>query len=712
MQQHQRWHFFRAGGFDQVRIDSGAQMLALDQLDQKLWAALSCPTRGIVFDRRTLDLIDSDGDGRIRAGEIIAAAGWAGSLLKDPDILLKHQDHLPLAAIDETTAEGSRLLAAARRILAGHGRPGADSISLDDVADAGKLLDSTNFNGDGIVPADAAGDPFLAGVMADIIVCLGGEPDRSGKPGVSRASLEKFFAEGQALAAWRRRGDSHQGTEALATLNAVAAKIDDYFLRCDLAAYDSDVAAALSRLPEDWAALAGQPLATPAPGRPLPLGQGLNPTWMEAMGRFTQLVVTPSIGSCQSLAATDWSQLLQRFAPIRAWLAEKPDTQLESLPADRLESILASDAMAGIDALIQRDLDFSGEAATIAGIDRLLRYTRDLKTLVDNFVAFRDFYTGSRKAVFQAGRLYLDGRCCELCVQVDDVDKHAVLATLSRIYLAYCECRRVGSGERMFIAAAVTGGDSDQLMVGRNGVFYDRDGNDWDATVVRIIDHPISIRQAFWSPYKKLIRMIGNQLEKMASAKAPLPASLPIVGPTAGPTGPAPHPAAATAPTPPPAAPAAAPFDAGRFAGIFAAAGLAVGAIGTAAATVVTGLLSLPWWQMPLAVAGLAVVVSGPSVAIASFKLHQRNLGPILDAQGWAVNARARINIPFGTALTELARLPEGAGRSLSDPYAEKTTPWRSYAVLAGVAALLAAALHFGWLTPLEETITQLLRGH
>ena len=184
------------------------------------------------------------------------------------------------------------------------------------------------------------------------------------------------------------------------------------------------------------------------------------------------------------------------------------------------------------------------------------------------------------------------------------------------------------------------------------------------------------------------------------------------MGPTAGPTGPAPHPAAATAPTPPPAAPAAAPFDAGRFAGIFAAAGLAVGAIGTAAATVVTGLLSLPWWQMPLAVAGLAVVVSGPSVAIASFKLHQRNLGPILDAQGWAVNARARINIPFGTALTELARLPEGAGRSLSDPYAEKTTPWRSYAVLAGVAALLAAALHFGWLTPLEETITQLLRGH
>jgi hypothetical protein len=57
---------------------------------------------------------------------------------------------------------------------------------------------------------------------------------------------------------------------------------------------------------------------------------------------------------------------------------------------------------------------------------------------------------------------------------------------------------------------------------------------------------------------------------------------------------------------------------------------------------------------------------------IAWFKLRQRNLGPILDANGWAVNARAKINIPFGTSLTGVAKLPEGADRSLIDPYAEK----------------------------------------
>ena len=28
----------------------------------------------------------------------------------------------------------------------------------------------------------------------------------------------------------------------------------------------------------------------------------------------------------------------------------------------------------------------------------------------------------------------------------------------------------------------------------RNGVFYDRAGGDWDATITKVIDHPISIR--------------------------------------------------------------------------------------------------------------------------------------------------------------------------------------------------------------------------
>ena len=89
-----KWKFFRAGGFDQVRFETGADLLNLDKLDQKLWAALSCPTRGVEFDTKTLDLIDTDKDGRVRAPEMIAAVKWACSMVRNPDDLLR-EDWIP-----------------------------------------------------------------------------------------------------------------------------------------------------------------------------------------------------------------------------------------------------------------------------------------------------------------------------------------------------------------------------------------------------------------------------------------------------------------------------------------------------------------------------------------------------------------------------------------------------------------------------------------
>lgn len=97
MSTNHTWKFFRAGGFDQVRIDTGADLLALDELDQKLWVALACPTAGLEFDSKTLAMIDTDKDGRIRAPELIAAVKWAAERLKSADDLLGGRNHSPSA---------------------------------------------------------------------------------------------------------------------------------------------------------------------------------------------------------------------------------------------------------------------------------------------------------------------------------------------------------------------------------------------------------------------------------------------------------------------------------------------------------------------------------------------------------------------------------------------------------------------------------------
>ncbi|HUW36697.1 MAG TPA: hypothetical protein VMV91_05140 [Rhodocyclaceae bacterium] len=604
-----RWRFFRAGGFDQVRVDSAADLLAIDSLDQKLWVALSCPVKGIEFDARTLSFIDSDQDGQVRAPELIAAVRWAGSRLTTVEVLEQQLAGVPLAAIRDDDKEGRTIAAAARALL----------------ADLGKS--------DDFVSAEEAG------------------------------AAQARFAE-RALAKWQADGLAAQplgsaSEAAHAALAAVTEKVEDYFVRCRLAAFDARTGAAMNAADEALAALATGTLSAAASGiaalplarieadAALPLTAGVNPAWAQRLAVLRDSVVTPLIGDRDALMEAEWTTLKDQFAPYCAWLASRPD------PA--------------------------ADGDGVRELEQLARYVRDLMPLANNFVAFRDFYTRQGSASFQVGTLYLDGRSAELCVAVNDPAKHTALAPLSRICLVYCDCVR--GQEKRSIAAAFTAGDSDQLMVGRNGVFYDRQGRDWDATITKIVDHPISLRQAFWSPYKRLARLVAEQLQKLAANKSREADA---------------HLAASALQTPKAGAAAAAPaaFDIGKFAGIFAAIGLAVGAIGTALASVLMGLFALRWWQIPLALAALLLIVSGPAVLLAWFKLRSRNLGPILDANGWAINARARINIPFGTSLTQLAQLPEGAERSLSDPYAERQRPWKLYFGIAAVVVLLA----FIWL--------------
>ena len=167
--------------------------------------------------------------------------------------------------------------------------------------------------------------------------------------------------------------------------------------------------------------------------------------------------------------------------------------------------------------LLAKDKALEAEANSVEQVERLVRYHRDLRLLCTNFVSFEDFYDGGSPAIFQCGTLYLDQRACRLCLKVDDPAKHAAMAGMAGAYLAYLDCTRKATGEKMQIVAAVTAGDSDNLMVGRNGLFYDRQGRDWDATITRIVDNPISIRQAFWSPYKKFVRFLEEQVAKRAS---------------------------------------------------------------------------------------------------------------------------------------------------------------------------------------------------
>jgi len=702
------WRFFRSGGVDQVSLDSGADLGALRDLDPKLWMALSCPVQGLELDAATLALIDSDKDGRVRVPELLTAVEWVCGRLKNADDLLKRSEALPLASINDADDEGKRLVASARRILAGLDKPDADQIAVADVADASKKFAATRFNGDGIVPPAAAGDEASRKLIEEIIACVGGVDDRSGVPGVDEAKLEAFVSACRMYDNWWRAGEAdpailpYKGdtVAAYAAFSAVRAKIDDFFTRCRLAAFDARSTGPLNRSEKDYEEmavrllssgspeLADLPLARIEAGWALPLNDAVNPAWTKAIETFNRLVVLPRLGEKTALTSVEWDKIVATFSAHETWLAGKAGACVEPLGLPRIRAILGASLDRSVRELIAQDKALAPEAAAIDSVERLVRLHRDLYTLLNNMVSFRDFYDRKRGSVFQNGTLYLDGRSCDLCMRVDDVGKHATMAALSQTYLAYCDCARSGSNEKMSIVAAFTAGDAELLAVGRHGIFVDRRGRDWDAVVVKLIEHPISIGEAFWTPYRRIGRMITEQVEKFAGAGDKAMQEK-LAGGIAGAADKA-QAASAPAAGAPPAAPQA--FDVGRFAGIFAAIGLAIGAIGTAIASVVTGFLALSWWQMPLAVLGLMLLVSGPSMIMAAIRLRNRNIGPILDANGWAVNSRLMMSIAFGGSLTKTAELPAGAKRTLEDPFADAENPWPRRIIWLLIIAILAVA--------------------
>lgn len=698
-----RWKFFRYGGIDQVSLETGADLLALESLDPKLWAAMTCPVENIEFDSKTLEYIDTDDDKRIKIPEVLAALKWVCSVIKNPDDLLKKNENLPISAINTESKEGAQLQAAARQILANLGKETAENISLEDLADTAKIFTSTAFNGDGVVTPEFITDAPLRKLVGEIMECVGSTIDRSGLPGVSEELLDKFLAEAAAFINWQKKvtddttGILFAGEKTLeqaSAYNAIEAKIDDFFTRCRLAVFDESYISTSQALEKDYIGLLKKninqgtlelrefPIALMNREMVLPLNDRINPAWEDDLSALVETVIKPVIGETLTLSHKQWVLLKNRFRAYGKWQQEKAGAAVEKLGAARLNEILHGVAADELRQLIAKDKALEPQFAAISSVDKLVRYYRFLYSLLNNFVAFKDFYGRKNKAIFQAGTLYIDSRSCELCVKVIDVAKHSAMANACNTFLVYCDCTKQGSGEKMNIVAAFTDGDSDQLQPGRNGLFIDRKGNYWEATINRIIDHPISIRQAFWAPYKRLSRMIHEQIEKFASAKDKsatdmLSASVNEAGSNIT------VPAAPVASAPP------APFDIGKFAGIFAAIGLAAAAIGSAISSVVSGFMGLLWWQMPLALAGILLLISGPSMILAGLRLRHRNLGPMLDANGWAINSRAQINMKFGKTLTSIAELPKGSVRYYDDPFAEKKTPWKLYLFLMIVVATL-----------------------
>ena len=690
-----RWDFENIGGTLRVCIVSGEDIAHLEELDPKMWTVLSCPVKGLEIDEKSLAYMDCDSDGKIRINDVICTSRWITSALRNPDVLLGCKDYFDIENFNQETELGKMLYLSSSQILANLGKEGT-IISLVEAADIASIFSKTRFNGDGVITEASAEDAEDKAALSAAVASFGGVLDRSGALGVDESVVEAFYKALADYASWYDSaveapfGDKTQ--EAIAAYNALDAKVRDFFMRSRLAAFSPDSKDVLDVRPsliETISAenltgkteeIAAYPIARVTGQAEISLTEPVNPAWAPQFNALKSIVFEPGT---KVFTEDDWNQIGLRFAAYSSWKNSKAGGEVESLGIDEIRKLLLQDRRQSLLDLIAQDNALKAEADNIILVDKFLHLNRDFYRLLRNFVTLNDFYDKDKrvKAIFQSGRLIIDQRECSFCMTVTDMGKHNTMAPTSGMFLVYCDCTTKTSPAKIQIVAAVTVGDIGDLIVGKNAVYYDNSGLEWDAVITKVVDNPISVAQAFWSPYRRMAKAVENLISKSAAdkdAKIINEATLKIN------SVPASAPAAVEAT---PAAPQ--PFDIGKFAGIFAALGMAVGMIGSALASLAKGIFALTWWQVILAFVGVLLIISGPAMIMAWMKLRRRNIAPLLNANGWAVNASSKISIPFGETLTDIARFPK---MKLKDPYAKKgLAPWKKWLIsVSGLIVLIA----------------------
>ncbi|MCQ2184449.1 MAG: hypothetical protein MJY62_03455 [Bacteroidales bacterium] len=654
-----QWKFCSMGGIVRVNIQSGEDIAHLGELDQKLWTVLSCPIDSLEFDMDTLKMIDTDNDGYIKVPEVVSAAKVITDVFTNKDKVLEGCSEINLDDVNKGTEDGAKFASIAERILKVTGKSG-NTISAADIAEV--IASENHYN-----------------------ACV---------------SYEKWVAAGEADAAIKPYGADTAA--ALGAVEGLSAKIADYFMRCKLINFNADCAASVDVSAEAVALISGEnlsenidkiakyPLSHPSADGVL-LYTAINPALKAQFDNLKALVLDKDYPGATGITEAQWNSITAKFGAYKAWIGSKAGAEVEGDGIEAVKIFISENARR-----FECELP---AAAEIDYVNKVLHLSRDFYQLLRNYVVLSDFYANKQecKAIFNVGKLYIDQRCCSLCLKVKDMGGHADMANLSGMFLIYCQCVAPGKAP-MNIVAVLTEGSVTDIRVGKNAVFYDNAGLDWRATVTKVVDNPISIKQAFWSPYRKLGNFITDKISKNAAEKESK--SIANLQETAD------KPAAG-------AVDLKTKFDIAKFAGIFAAIGMAVGYIGQFIGQVVGGVKATPAWQTLLIIFGIMLVISGPSCFLAWLKLRKRNLGPVLNANGWAINAAVLVNNLFGKTLTSSAKYPIV---KVKDPFAKKGTP--AWVKILVVAVLVLAGLYLfgkfekcGLKSPIsyftEQTITK-----
>jgi len=660
-----RMVFCNYGGNYQLRIQTAEDFEHIQTLDDARWVATSAPVSGLNCDPLFLTFMDTDCNGRIRTDEVKAAQSWLLKMLRYRDRVAESSDVLRLADIDTSHAEGSALRAAAERILSNLNCTDIHEISLSQVRDLETIMSSAAHNGDGVIPPEDAGETDTAEFITVVMECIGSAPDASGKDGVTKEHIERFFQEAQAYVDWKAQGELHEPAgqtdvmpwgaatpSAYDLMDLLDDKIEQYFTQCDIIRFDIRAAEQMRlrdiELEEldfsDCTVLAERlrqaPLSTPNRDGVLDLDGSINPLYRKQIAALRTEVLNRALGeSVSELTGQQWNEVKSVFAAYCSWLANKQGETVEKLDSETLEAYLTGPYRNRVNQLIATDKAVAQELEQIHNVEKLIMYQRWLMEFANNFVSFPMLYDQNHRSLIEMGTLIIDGRELTFTIKVDDRQTHKTVAETSFMYLLYVEVTgKEDKSDKFDVVAAVTSGDAGGLRIGKRGIFFTTDGREWDAQVVDIVSNPVSMWEFLKAPFQQIADFVKKHVERFSKTQeAKFETTL------------------------------SSPPSAAATRDLLLGGSIAIAALGSTFALMTNLLSKVEMHHILYTILGIAFVVLVPGFIMGFLKLKRRDMSAILEASGWAINIRMKMTRSLGRLFTRRPKVPKDGRKQSKD---------------------------------------------
>jgi hypothetical protein len=161
------------GGSWQLEVNGFKDFKKIADFDVAFWALTGIDISVMRFEKKFLEFVDTDKNGKIRTEEVQQALYFMLDALKEGKNVDAASSVLELDDINEATLTGQAILTAAKAILANLGKENATSITIDEVRNDKLIKSCVNNNGDGIVTPNEENNPELAAFIKKIIEVAG-----------------------------------------------------------------------------------------------------------------------------------------------------------------------------------------------------------------------------------------------------------------------------------------------------------------------------------------------------------------------------------------------------------------------------------------------------------------------------------------------------------------------------------------------------------